>query len=230
MNIDLEENFNQALSLCESELSHEGLLALLGSGNVAERQFAALTIGGLNNQEEVEIFISNLTGCDGKIREAVASRLDEFITPSTFYLFAPYYETFANATIDINANISRLVIDALRFCDDDEFGNNYARILVRFLDEAFEEIAKIKFRDKKYVLNKQLFKMYWSLEGLRYFYQYVEKNVLKSLLAKVLERTEYTIREKAAEILVNFVDDDEFENLVLIVKNDDNFYVRRVIK
>ena len=230
MKTDLEENFNKALNLCEAELSHVGLIELLRAGDVAERQFAALSLDGVETQEEAEILISNLTGCDGKIREAVGSRLDEFLRGETAKFFLPYYEIFADATIDINANISRFVIDAIRvFINNDEFGTKYANILMRFLEEAFEEISKIKFRDKKYVLNKQLFKMYWALEGLKNFFVYVDEQQLYSVLKQVLDRPEYTIREKAAEILVKFRDNASFVGLLQEVSQDENFYVRRVL-
>lgn len=228
LNNNLEENYNHALNLCESELTHEGLINLLQSENVAERQFAALTINSLA-PNEINIFMRNLTGCDGKIREAIASRLEEFLTAESAVHFTPFFETFADATIDINANISRMVIDALKILkSNEEFGSNYSAILVRFLNEAFDEIAKIKFRDKKYVLNKQLFKMYWALEGLSEFYSYVDKTTLKNILAQILERPEYTIREKAAEIVIRLMPNDDFTQLFDRVSQDENFYVKRV--
>ena len=87
LNTSLEENFNRALNLCEQQLSHETLISLLASGNVAEKQFAALSLGEIRNENEAEVFISNLTGCDGKIREAVASRLEEFLSGESGKLF-----------------------------------------------------------------------------------------------------------------------------------------------
>lgn len=231
MNTNLEENFSYALDLCEKELSHECLIELLKNGIVAERQFAALSITKLDTND-IPIFISNLTGCDGKIREAIASRLEEFLTKESAASFIPFYKTFANATIDINANISRMVIDAIIILKNNpEFGKNYSGILVKFINEAFEEIGKIKFRDKKYVLNKQLFKMYWALEGLIHFHPFVEKNVLKEILTKVLARPEYTIREKAANILVQLsTTDDNYQELLDKIAEDENFYVKRVLE
>jgi len=231
LNTSLEENFNRALNLCEQELSHQGLLELLSTGSVAEKQFAALSLDEIRNEKEAEVFIFNLTDCDGKIREAVASRLEEFLSGACGKFFLPYYKKFADATIDINANISRMVIDALiYFKQEHSFNKNYSKILLGFVEEAFEEIAKIKFRDKKYVLNKQLFKMYWALEGLLIEKDYVEKKYLHRIISRVLARPEYTIREKAALILVSFKDDDEFLDLLKLIENDENFYVRRVVR
>ena len=72
--------------------------------------------------------------------------------------------------------------------------------------------------------------MYWALEGLVGFYSYVDKSVLYEILTKILERPEYTIREKAAEILVKVSEYAEFATLIDIVSQDDNFYVRRVLE
>lgn len=230
LNTSLEENFNRALNLCEQDFTHDDLMHFLANGTVAERQFAALSLEKIMDEEDAGVFISNLTGCDGKIREAVASRLDEFLRGSNAKLFLPYYQDFANATIDINANISRMVIDALvMFRDNEVFCRSYAEILVSFIEEAFEEIAKIKFRDKKYVLNKQLFKIYWALEGLSLVYKEIDKEILYGILKEVLARPEYTIREKAAAILLNVADDNLFAGLIPLIKDDENFYVRRVI-
>ncbi len=225
MNCNLEENFNHALNLCEQSMSHCDLISLLQNGSVAEKQIAALTLDKVSNQDEADIFISNLTGCDGKIREAAASRLEEFVKSTPF--FASYPEIFADASIDINANISRLVIDSIDvFKDNSDFCAVYTNKLIGFINEGFEEISKIKFRDKKYVLNKQLFKIYWSLEGLYVFSNAVDKKTLYNILSKVLERPEYTIREKAAKILSKYPNDEIFAELYSRVTNDENFYVR----
>ena len=217
MNTDLETNFNKALNLCETNFSHTEIINLLKS------------LDSINCQEDADIFINNLTGCDGKIREAIASRLEEFIT-ITPDLFPKHYRAFADATIDINANIARFVIDALQiFKNNVDFGTNYSTILMNFIDEAFKEIEQIKFRDKKYVLNKQLFKIYWALEGLNTFYLYTKKETLFTTLSKVLDRHEYTIREKAAEIIIKLHDDNNFSELLRKIENDENFYVKRII-
>lgn len=201
------------------------MINLLKNGSVAEKQIAALNLDTFLNQEEADIFISNLTGCDGKIREAAASRLQDFVK-NTRYL-KKYPEIFADASIDINANISRMVIDALEyFKDNNDFSITYTNKLINFINDGFEEISKIKFRDKKYVLNKQLFKIYWALEGLYTFSDSIEVNTLLSILNKVLERPEYTIREKAAKILSKYKGDEAFTTLYNKVTNDENFYVR----
>ncbi len=225
LNCDIEKNFNHALNLCEQNICHNEMINFLKTGSVAEKQIAALNLDSVLSQNEAEIFISNLTGCDGKIREAAASRLYDFVHETPF--FAIYPEIFADASIDINANISRLVIDSLTaFNDNQEFKNRYLNKIIGFIKEGFDEISKIKFRDKKYVLNKQLFKIYWSLEGLSVFSESVDGKTLMHILENVLARPEYTIREKAAKILSKYKNNSSFKALYDKVLNDENFYVR----
>ena len=71
----LDENFTQALKLYEQDYSHEELIKLLESGNIVQKQIAALRLEGINSDSDADILISNLTGQDGKIREAVSLRL-----------------------------------------------------------------------------------------------------------------------------------------------------------
>ncbi len=230
MNCNLEENFNHALNLCSKELSHNECIEFLKSGNVAEKQIAALLIDTINSKDEAEIFISNLTGCDGKIREAIASRLSEFIPIQNGIFFNSYYNIFADASIDINANISRLVIDAVEFYKDNlDFGKHYAENMVHFIQDGFLQISKIKFRDKKYILNKQLFKIYWSLEGLKIFCKYIDEKKLYEILSKVLELSEYTVREKAAQILASYKNSHLFNTLYEKARKDSNYYVRETL-
>ena len=67
------------------------------------------------NQEEADILVNNLTGCDGKIREAVALKINNLLhsDKDLSLYFYPHSEIFADATIDINANICRLVVDSV---------------------------------------------------------------------------------------------------------------------
>ena len=74
----LDENFAQALKLYETEYSHDELIRLLQNGNIVQKQIAALRLDGINSKSDADILISNLTGQDGKIREAVSLKLNEF--------------------------------------------------------------------------------------------------------------------------------------------------------
>ena len=226
----LDENFDKALNLCSNEYFYEELIELLKNGNIPEKQYSALMLKELKTQEDAEIFLSNLINCDGKIREAVAHKFTEFVQYSSYReFFAKYPNVLAKATIDINANISRMVIDGLALMKSfNDFGLKYAENLVDYIKEAFDGLDKIVFRDKKYTVNKQLFKLYWCLEGLNNYYEFLDKNLLKFILKKALEQNEYTVREKVAQILTN-VNIEEFDDIRKILELDDNYYVKRIL-
>lgn len=228
--IDLDTNFQEACEMSEREFSHIELIELLKNGNIPQKQIAALKLDCVLNQEEADILINNLTGCDGKIREAVALKINNLLhfDKNLSLYFYPHSEIFADATIDINANICRLVVDSVEVLKVDKiFTEKYLSKLLTFIDEAFKELDSFIFRDKKYVINKQLFKLYWCLEALKLFVDVIETEKLLQILERASKEKEYTIREKVAQILV-LMDIKEFASLKNILQSDENYYVREV--
>ncbi len=201
---------------------------MLKDGNFVEKQFAALEINEVKNEEEASIFISNLVGCDGKIREAIAYKFQLLVQDKKQAVcFLNFPEILATSTIDINANICRMVIDGLKYLKGDEsFGRAYTKEILSFTEDAICELDKFIFRDKKYTINKQLFKLYWCLEALTYFYEYVEIDKLSDILTKCSTVEEYTIREKVAQILKNDIKSDVMDNIRTQLENDSNYYVK----
>ena len=228
----LDKNFDRALELCSNSYSYRDLIMFLKEGNIPEKQFAALELSELKSEVDAEIFISNLINCDGKIREAVAQKFTEFITNEKYRdYFSQFPLILAKSTIDINANISRMIIDSLVYLRENKFfGIKYAELLVTYIEEAFEGLDKIIYKDKKYTINKQMFKLYWCLEGLNNYSQYVEEKVLLEILEESLKQTEYTVREKAARIIAKNSKKPLFSDLFLLVQNDLNYYVRETVK
>ena len=47
----LDENFTQALKLYEEEYTHDELINLLKSGNIVQKQIAALKLSTIQNQK-----------------------------------------------------------------------------------------------------------------------------------------------------------------------------------
>lgn len=225
----LDDNFNKALELCSNDYLYEELIEFLKNGNIPEKQFAALEISELRTQDDAHIFLSNLIDCDGKIREAVAQKFSEFIKNIEYQkYFSKYPLILAKSTIDINANISRMVIDSLVYLKDfSEFGELYAQRLVEYIKEAFDGLDKIIYKDKKYTINKQMFKLYWCLEGLNFYSQYVPNNILKSMLETSVVLSEYTVREKAAQLIMKYSKNKDFSELVKKISDDENYYVRK---
>ena len=224
----LDANFSRALTLCSEEFSKEQLLEFLQYGNMPEKQYAALVIDSIENREEADILMSNLTGCDGKIREAVAFKLGELVQKNP-NMFLEYPEIFAKATIDINANICREIIDVLKYLKfDKDFSKVYIREIVKIITDALDTLSSFNFRDKKYTINKQLFKIYWCLEGINVFASYINEDELFSILNNCSKIQEYTIREKVALVLKNNAKSDKLENLKSKLKLDENYYVKNV--
>ena len=79
---DLDTNFEQACYLSEQNFTHAELLNMLNTGNIPQKQIAALKLDAVENIQDAITLVSNLTGCDGKIREAVALKLYQLLTGS----------------------------------------------------------------------------------------------------------------------------------------------------
>ena len=226
---DLDTNFEQALGMSDKEFTHQELLLMLRDGNIPEKQIAALKLDFLENINDAKVLISNLTGCDGKIREAVALKIKNLIYENQNYInYFTQAEIFADASIDINGNICRLVLDAVVILkQSSDFSKIYINKILKFINEAFKELDSFIFRDKKYVINKQLFKLYWCLEAIKIFAKDISLDLLLPILERAAMEREYTIREKVAQILV-FCDDKRFEQLKKLLEADENYYVREV--
>ncbi len=220
-------DFNTALNIYENAYSHDYLIELLKNGSIVEKQAATLKLDKIDTKEEAKIFINNLTGCDGKIREAVSFRLKEFI-PSNPELFEEFSEILLDAVIDINGNICRNTIEAIKnLKNNHKFTNKFCKMLsIRTLD-LIEPIKKFDFQDGKYKINKEVFKLYWYLETICEFFEYIEKNSLIEILQQTKNIQEYTIREKTAKILSKIKNIPELSVIKSELKNDANYYVRR---
>lgn len=230
---DLDTNFEQACEMSEKVYSHDELICMLGNGNIPQKQIAALRLDYVSSDNEANILIRNLTGCDGKIREAVAMKINQLLLADEKYIeyfsATNFADIFADATIDINANICRLVVDSVsKLIENSEFAEKYKSKILNFIHEAFLKLDSFIFRDKKYVINKQLFKLYWCLEALKSFVDLVDEKELFEILSKSASEREYTIREKAAQIIVTL--DSSYDALKEQLKKDENYYVRIVFK
>lgn len=227
----LDENFKQALNLCENNYSHSELLEFLQSGNIVQKQLSALKLETINSQKEAQILVSNLVGQDGKIREAVSLRLNEFMSnPKTLVYFETpeNYQIFLAAIIDINGNICRNVIGAISHLKNNAiFCNQFCQELVILTKDLLGKIEKDDFFEGKYKVNKEVFKLYWCLETIYVFWDKIKFEDLKEIILRTKDIQEYTIREKAAKILTRNFSDPELLKAKEALKNDSNYYVRR---
>lgn len=227
----LDENFKSAYDLIRKNQSHKELIEMLQNGNIVEKQLAALKLETINNENEAQILLDNLTGQDGKIREAISLKLAELIKDSDIQkLFRAdkNYEIFLQAVIDINGNICRNIISTLECLKSD---NNFCNIFCpELLKRAYELAFTVKdfdFQEGKYKVNKEVFKLYWYLEAIYVFAEMFDTTELKKILNITKSINEYTIREKTAKILTKDFDDAELYKIKELLKNDTNYYVRR---
>lgn len=227
----LDENFNSAFNLINADQTHEELISMLQNGNIVERQLAALKLDTVNNQKEAQILINNLTGQDGKVREAVSLKIAELMQNSTtknFFDVENNYNTFLDAIIDINGNICRNIISAIvNFKSNKNFCSTFGSELLKRTLKLSEIIKDFDFQEGKYKVNKEVFKLYWYLETIYQFAEILDREELKQILHITKSINEYTIREKTAKILSKNICDDELNEIKKLLKNDTNYYVRR---
>ena len=221
------KDFNTALNIHENEYSHEDLISFLKNGSDAEKQAAVLKLDSVNTKEEAKILMSNLTGCDGKIREAVSFRLKEFI-PEHPEFYVQFYDTILDSVIDINGNICRNILYAIKYLKNyPEFYINFCKKLIAETQLIINKVKLFNIQDGKYTINKEVFKLYWYLETISEFWRFIDKQDLKSIIAETGKIYDYTIREKTAKILSQINDDKDLLRIKQELKNDENYYVRR---
>ncbi len=232
----LDENFNEALNLIDKELSHNELIKMLSDGNIPQKQLAALRLETLNSKEDAEILLNNLVGQDGKIREAVSLKIKELADNTGYKRYFYMLDTevlakyFIAAIIDINGNICRNILDTLvNFKDNKTFMNNFCKKLINLIFELTDKIKDFDFKDGKYKVNKEIFKLYWCLEAVYICFSDIPITEIKKIINTTKNIDEYTIREKVAKILTHKIDDTELNSARAELKNDENYYVRRIL-
>lgn len=217
-------NFDDSFKFFERELTQEELYAFLKTGNLAEKQLACIRIEKCTSEEEAQILMENLTGIDGKVREAVSFKLRSFTAQRPeLFLKKEFYDIFLEAIIDINGNICRNVITSLETLKNNpEFCIYFIEKIANNAQNVLQKIENFNYKDRKYVTNKEVFKLYWYLETLSIFKALPEEKILP-LLVRSAKIEEYTIREKIAALLSKLPPHaaENFKGL----NYDNNFYV-----
>ena len=227
----LDENFEQALNLYEQNPCHEELMKFLKTGNIVQKQISALKLEKLDSKNDAKILMDNLTGQDGKIREAISMRIKEFMSNADYVDYfndSTFISIFLDAIVDINSNICRNIIDAttnLKY--NNEFSKQFGEKLIEKSENLTDIIEKFDFQQGKYKVNKEVFKLYWCLETIYHFYEKINQNKLTALLLRTKNIQEYTIREKTAKILTKENSNPKLLIIKTELKNDPNYYVRR---
>lgn len=226
-----DENFINALKFCQEKYTHNQIIEMLKNGNIVQKQIAALKLESIESTKDAQVLLSNLTGQDGKIREAVSLRLSEFMTDKNMIKYfepAQNAQIFLDAVIDINGNICRNIINAISNLKySNEFCNIFCNKLEKLTLDLISVVEKFNFQDGKYKVNKEAFKLYWCLETIYVFWDKLNFKNLKEILLRSSNIGEYTIREKCAKILTNDFNDKYLLEIKQQLKNDSNYYVRR---
>jgi len=235
-NKSFDDNFNTAMKMCECEYSNAQLVEFLSSSSeIVEKQIAALKLNEIKSFDEATILVSNLVNQDGKIREAVAFKINELIKNpkfTEFFLNKADWDIFMQAIMDINSNVCRQIIEAVGFLRINEhFREYFCPLLLKTISDLFEEADKMDMTDKKYILSKKNFQLYWCLETLFDFAEFLEFSKVREILFRGGEFYDYTIREKIAKILGQgfYNEFSEIAELKEKLKNDGNYYVRRYL-
>ncbi len=233
----IDKNFNEALRLMEKDFSYQELIIMLKDGNIPQKQLAALSLNELKSSEDAEILLNNLVGQDGKIREAVSLKIRELTAIPNYkkYFLSLKKEIltqyFLDAIIDINGNICRNILDTIiYFKHNEDFVNLFISKLIKLTNSLINKINDFDYKTGKYIVNKEVFKLYWCLEAINVYYDKIPSQELKNILLSLKTVEEYTIREKAAQILTHDYTDTEILAFKDELINDENYYVRRIFK
>lgn len=229
---DTEENisnFDECFKFFERDLSHKELYTGLRDGNIAQKQLSCVRIESCGNAEQAEILMNNLTGIDGKVRETVSFKLKTFVAARPeLFLRQDFYDIFLDAIIDINGNICRNVISALEaLTTERDFCEYFIKNIITRALAVTGTIENFEYKDRKYVTNKEVFKLYWYLETLGIFSE-IPAEELFPLLERTSKIEEYTIREKTARLLSKLP--PEMAEKLDGLNFDNNFYVNLALK
>lgn len=219
MNTCFEPNF---------KYNYDNLINLLGSDEIKEKHFAVLELEEIRSCEDAKLLVSNLVGQDGKIREAVAFKINEFFKNpdfAKFFINEDNFTIFMQGIVDINGNVCRHIC-ALQ-CE--EFNQYLSRHLPEEISEILARIKELEANEKQYVISKRNFQLYWCLEAFYNIIDKVEFTAIKNILFATADFNDYTIREKTAKILTK-LDNLELNELKEKLRNDENYYVRNYLR
>lgn len=210
------------------EYEYDDLIDLLSSNDIKTKHFAVLALDKIKSKDDAKLLVSNLVGQDGKVREAVAFKINEFaLNPkyTTLFINDKNFDIFFEGLLDINGNICRLIVALTKI---NEFNIYLADKLPKSITEILLRIEKLASNEKQYVVSKRNFQLYWCLEALFYVIDNVAIENVKDILFKTGVFQDYTIREKTAKILAK-ISDTRFNELKEKLKNDENYYVKRYL-
>ena len=221
---DAEKTIDMAVSLCQKDFSVENIEYVLNGDDDVQKCIAIMNIDNIMSQKFADLLLFHLTNHGGTVREAVAIKLTSlFEKDENIKFFQSEYavNTICDAIIDINPNISRLILDILNKIENKELIQENILNKINF---CLENIFKSEIL-QNHQINKFYFKLYWLLEALYKIDNIKIEDFLESL-SKIVELPEYTVREKVAQLVKKY--GDELCSLKQKLLNDNNYYVKRI--
>lgn len=236
MNEDVQilKEIEKAVSFCTKHYTKDEIFKVLKVDSQLhpefdiEKQICILKLNEITSQEEAHLLIYHLTNHHGLIREACASKVNEFFkNPDTKLFFRTREVTSAilQAINDVNPNVCRTIIDIVPLIYDRNGQKGY------FLDNLYYKLGNIfeqlELLKRSNMYTKKLFNLYWCLEALSAIEPYCDDR-LEEVLKECLKIRDYTIREKTAMLLCGLTEtSEEIEYIKQCMRRDINYYVRR---
>ncbi len=230
----IDKLIEKAANVVQKSYKKEEIAAILKSDDELEKPIAIMSIEKIEDKTTADLLIDNLTGCDGRIREASAVKISEFLQNSEtciYFLDEKSIEIILDGIMDINPNVGRSLIDGIKECKQlqtllqPHLINKIEKIITKL-----KEISESPFKEnrlnnrKNHAKNKIMFNLYWALEALYFTDLGNDSDKLFDILSFTSSIFDYTIREKAAKILSKMKNPPPV--LLHKLKNDENFYVK----
>ncbi len=219
-------------------ISQQEAFSILEGEDETLKPLAFFSIDKIENKNQAELFLFQLTNHSNPTREACAIRFLDVDFDIKFFEDENSLNTFVNAICDINPNVARAIIELI------SRHKTFAKLImpkiiekIEALIEKFKEYEKSfgalsdnKMKNRKnHAKNKKLFNLYWCLEALGEIVE--EKNEYDERIVKIIylgaDFLDYTIREKSAKILAKI--SCAPKELLQKLKNDENFYVKNQV-
>lgn len=217
---------NSAIECCNQHFSHEDLIDELALDNDIKKQLCLIELKELKSQKEADLLVFNLTGKSGPVREAASYKILELIKNEKFNGFfqtTSILDSFTNAITDINPSVSRNTVEIINFIENTDY---IIQNIINAILTTLNSMKDIK-QNRSYVANKKNFNLYWNLEALSILADKISiDDDLISIINVTYKSNDYTIREKTAKLIYN-LKSDIFNDIVQILKNDDNIYVKK---
>ncbi len=230
----IDKLIEKAANVVQKSYKKEEIAAILKSDDELEKPIAIMSIEKIEDKTTADLLIDNLIGCDGRIREASAVKISEFLQNSEtciYFLDEKSIEIILDGIMDINPNVGRSLIDGIKECKQlqtllqPHLINKIEKIITKL-----KEISESPFKEnrlnnrKNHAKNKIMFNLYWALEALYFTDLGNDSDKLFDILSFTSSIFDYTIREKAAKILSKMKNPPSV--LLHKLKNDENFYVK----